>query len=90
LSCILSRTALNPVFPCDVKVGVVQGMVQPMKFLATAAWAVLMGFSLSACVAFTFPSDDDNKPPYGQSDQKSGRSEPSGPTPGRQRAPGTE
>ncbi len=43
-----------------------------MKFLATAAWVVLIGITVSACVSFTF--DDDNKPPYGQSSgKKSGR-----------------
>jgi hypothetical protein len=45
-----------------------------MKFLATAAWVVLIGITVSACASITPTFDDDNKPPYGQSSgQKSGR-----------------
>jgi hypothetical protein len=33
-----------------------------------AAWAILIGVLLSACASPTF--EDDNKPPYGQSNGK--------------------
>jgi hypothetical protein len=39
-----------------------------MKILIMAACAVLIGVLLSACVSLTF--DEDNKPPYGQSNGK--------------------
>jgi len=40
--------------------------VEQMKFLATAALAILIALSLSACLTF----DPDNKPPYGQANGK--------------------
>jgi hypothetical protein len=39
-----------------------------MKFLSTAAGAILIGVLLSGCASLTF--DDDNKPPYGQANGK--------------------
>jgi len=57
-----------------------------MKFLATAAWLILIGISVSACESSTSTSDNKpppfgqssidsinkvNKPPYGQSSERS-------------------
>lgn len=39
-----------------------------MKFLTTAAWAILIGVLLSACASPTF--EEDNRPPYGQANGK--------------------
>ena len=55
---------MNLVPARDVKRGHWSPEVEQMKFLTTAAWAVLIGVLLNACASLTF--DPDNKPPYGQ------------------------